>query len=253
VGDSAKPVDEIVEAAKLDLAERDSIAEDRSVEFARWLFANLSNPEARLDAKRSADILQFFINESGIGAPSFWSEFSLATFQEIAGEDLAAAGTLERALQHATADDIPPELVARTTGIMGHAQQSGGLLDAARRTFGDLENDPFERAHATVHLGEIALSTDSVEAGIEIWMSHPQGRAAAVTVMVEEADALWNLNPEQSYRLVAEALARLKPQGTLATPELRSAVSRLAARARENAALSISERAPDAIKDPTPK
>lgn len=50
VGDSAKPVDEIVEAAKLDLAERDSIAEDRSVEFARWLFANLSNPEARLDA-----------------------------------------------------------------------------------------------------------------------------------------------------------------------------------------------------------
>lgn len=71
--------------------------------------------------------------------------------------------------------------------------------------------------------------------------------------MFEEADALWNLNPEQSYRLVAKALARLKPQGTLATPELRSAVSRLAARARENAALSISERAPDAIKDSPPK
>lgn len=253
VGDSANPVDEIVEAAKLDLDARGSVTEDRSVEFARWLFSNLSNPETRLDAKRGADILQFFMSEYGNGAPSFWSEFSLATFQKIASEDLAVAGTLERALQRATADDIPPELIARTTGIMGHAQQSGGRLDAARRTFGGLENDPFEGTHATVHLGEIALTTESIEAGIEIWMSHPQGRAAAVTVIVEEADALWTLSPEQSYRLVDEALARLKPQITGATPELRTAISRLAARARDNAALLISEGAHDDGGEPIPK
>ena len=253
VGDSTKSVDEIAQAAKLDLAARRSIVKVHSADFARWVLSNLSNPEVRLDAKRGADIFQFFMSESGNGAPSFWSEFSLATFQKIAGEDLAVAGTLERALQHATTDDIPPEVIARTTGIMGHAQQAGGMLAEARRTFGDLENDPFERTHATIHLGEIALSTRSVEAGIEIWMNHPQGTTAAVTVIVEEADALWRLNPEQSYQLVAESLARLKPKVTPATPELLTAVSRLAARSRENAALSITEGAPDAIGEPIPK
>jgi hypothetical protein len=241
VGNLAIPDDEIAHAAKLDLAARNSAVQTQTTEVARWLFSSMANPEARLDAKRGAGILESFMNTSGSGTKSFWAEFSLATFQKLAGEDLAVVGTLGRALKYAETDDVSPDVIARTKGIMGHAQQSRGMLDQAKRTFGDLGNDPIERSHATVHLGEIALSTRGVEAGLEIWMTHPQGTTAAVTVIVTEADALWSLNPEKSYELVAEALARLKPKVTLAAPELQTAVSRLTARSRENAVLSATE------------
>ncbi len=124
---------------------------------------------------------------------------------------------------------------------MGHAQQSQGMLDQAKHTFEELADNPIEQSHATVHLGEIALSTRGVEAGLEIWMTHPQGTTAAITVIVNEADALWSLNPEKSYELVAEALARITPKTTFATPALQTAVSRLTARSRENAVLSVTE------------
>jgi len=247
----AIPVDEIAHAAKLDLAARNSAVQTQSTEVARWLFSSMTNPETRLDAKRGAGILESFMSAFGSGTKSFWAEFSLATFQKLAGEDLAVVGTLERALKHAETDDVSPDVIARTKGIMGHAQQSQGMLDQAQRTFGDLGNDPIERSHATVHLGEIALSTSGVEAGLEIWMTHPHGTTAAVTVIVNEADALWSLNPDKSYELVAGALARLKPKVTLATPELQTAVSRLTARSRENAVLSTTERTTIASEETT--
>lgn len=253
VGDHSAAVDEIAHAASQDLAARTNAVEIPSIEVARWLFSSMADPKIRLGAKRGADILKAFMSESRSGTTSFWSEFSLATFQEIAGEDPAVVGTLERALKHAKADDVSPEIIARTKGIMGHAQQSRGLLDQAKRTFEDLESDPIEQGHATVHLGEIALSTHGVEAGLEIWMAHPHGTTAAVIVIVNEADALWSLNPEKSYQLVAEALARLKPQVTLATPEFQAAVSQLAARARANAVLLAPDRATIASGETTQK
>jgi hypothetical protein len=241
VEDLATPVDDVAHAAKLDLNARNSPVQSQTVEVARWLFSSMANPNSRLDAKRSAEILESFMNAPGSGTKSFWAEFSLATFHKLAGEESAVVGTLERALKHAEIDGVSQSTIARTKGLMGHAQQSQGMLDQAKHTFEELADNPIEQSHATVHLGEIALSTHGVEAGLEIWMTHPQGTTAAITVIVNEADALWSLNPEKSYELVSKALARITPKATLATPALQTAVSRLTARSRENAVSSVTE------------
>ncbi len=57
-----------------------------------------------------------------------------------------------------------------------------------------------------------------------------------MAVIAEEADTLWGPDPERSYRLVAEALARLdESTKTRSGDALEVAVARLRARARENA------------------
>ena len=86
-------------------------------------------------------------------------------------------------------------------------------------------------------MGEIALATDGVRAGVQVWMNHPDGVVAGVTVVVYEADAAWLSNPEQSYRIVSVALERLHANRAVAkSSELQSAVARLEARSRKNAA-----------------
>jgi hypothetical protein len=176
------------------------------------------------------------MSPSGDDAMKFWSGFALATLQQLAGEDRLVAGTLARALQRAVSDNIAPATVAMTTGIMGHAQQSGGLPEQARDTFERLRSDPVEYGHAIVHLGELALAAEGVTAGLEIWLTHPAGLLLSVTIIIDEADALWVLNPESSYRLAAAAVARLRAM-TVDVPEsaFETALARLAARTRENA------------------
>jgi hypothetical protein len=226
---------DIVDAAKLDLAQRGPDIDAPAVEFARWLHLAMSDAEIRLEAKRGVEILQCFMAESGRDGMTFWEEFSLAVFQQMARDDGATAHTLARALKLADTEDVPSEIVAKTKGIMGHAQQASGMLDQARQTFDALKTDPVERAHASVHLGEIALSTVGVSAGVYIWLNHPDGTAAAVAVIADEADALWVSDPEQSYRLVAEALARLDQESETTSVGLETALVRLKARSRGNA------------------
>lgn len=109
-------------------------------------------------------------------------------------------------------------------------------MEQARSTFERLRSDPVEYGHAIVHLGELALSSEGVTAGLEIWLGHPAGVAVGVTIIVNEADALWELDREKSYRLVAAAVARLRALTRDAPePGLETAVARLAARTRENA------------------
>ena len=89
-----------------------------------------------------------------------------------------------------------------------------------------------------MHLGEIALSTGGISASLDIWLNHPDGMAAGVAVVADEADALWWPNPERSYQLVAEALARIDQRsGTAPSAELETAIARLKVRTRENAIL----------------
>lgn len=236
------PDTDIVRSARLDLAERGAEIRAPSVEFARWLLSTMSNPEFQLDAARSVEILRAFGSESEEDTTSFWFEFSLASFQQMAGNNLAVASTLARALKLAEADEVPIEVVARTRGIMGHAQQAGGVLDEARRTFENLEANSAERAHATVHLGEIALTIDGIGAGLEIWLNHPDGTERGVAIVVDEADALWRSDPERSYRLVEEALAHLdRHVGQELSPGIALAVTRLKARGRENAMSPLTE------------
>jgi hypothetical protein len=228
--------EQIAAAARLDLAEQPGVPSDSSFAFARWLRVTVSDPSMGLDVERGTNILQCFMSESGQKSTTFWSEFSLAAFQRMAGEHRAAANSLARALTHAGPERVSSNIVARTTAIMGHTQQAGGLLDQARKTFEGLENDPAERGHATVHLGEIALSTGGVGAGLDVWLNHPGGTVVGVAVITEEADALWESHPDQSYRLVAEALGRIRQQRDMViSPDLAAALGRLEARRRENA------------------
>jgi hypothetical protein len=230
------PAVDVVHAAELDLAERPLDADVAAVTFARFLGATMSDPRIDLNAKRGAEILQCFVSESKGGARTFWSEFSLATFEQMAGDDRAAASTLARALTLAAPEHVPADIVARTEGLMGHAQQACGMLDEARTVFEHLKSDPVEQGHATQHLGEIALSTDGVSAGLDIWLKHPAGMAAGLAVVVDEADALWGSDPERSYRLVAEALARIdRDIGPQRSAGLSALIERLQARSRENA------------------
>lgn len=226
---------EIVDAAKLDLAQQGPNIDAPAVEFARWLHLAMSNAEIHLEAKRGVEILQCFMAESGQDGVTFWGEFSLAVFQQMARDDVATAHTLARALKLVDTEDVPSEIVAKTKGIMGHAQQASGMLGQARQTFDALKTNPAERAHASVHLGEIALLTGGVSAGVRIWLNHPDGTAAAVAVIADEADALWVSAPEQSYRLVAEALARLDQESETTSAMLEMALARLKARSRDNA------------------
>ncbi len=235
---SGLPVAEIVHAARQDLAERGADPAASSLEFARWLQATMSEPEIDLEAERGVEILRTFMSQPDRNVTDFWSEFSLAAFQQIAGDNLAVADTLGRALELAASEDVPSEIVARTRGIMGHAQQAGGRLEQARQTFEFLEGNPAERVHATVHLGEIALFTGGIGASLDIWLNHPDGMAAGVAVVADEADALWRPNPGRSYRLVVEALARIdRRPATAPSAELETAIARLKARTRENAIL----------------
>lgn len=226
---------EIVDAAKLDLAQQGAYIDTPAVEFARWLHLAMSDAEIHLEAKRSVEILKCFMAEPGQDEMTFWGEFSLAVFHQMARDDVATAHTLARALKLADSEDVPSEIVAKTKGIMGHAQQASGMLDQARQTFDALKTNPVERAHASVHLGEIALFTDGVSAGVRIWLNHPDGAAVAVAVIADEADALWVSDPEQSYRLAAEALARFDQESETTSAGLEMALARLKARSRDNA------------------
>lgn len=228
---------EIVRAARLDLAARAADADASSMAFAHWLGAAVSDPDIDLEAARGAEILRSFVMGSAGDGSRFWAAFSLANFQRLAGDEAAVAATLERALRFAAAEEVPSEIVAKTRGIMGHAQQGCGMLERARETFDSLLDYPDERAHAMVHLGEIALFTSGVEAGVRIWLSHPDGPEAALAVIADEADLLWISDPERSYRLVAETLARVA--GSPGPPNaagIERAVARLKARSRKNAA-----------------
>jgi len=232
---------EILHAAERDVAEHRRHAESATLDFARYLLAAISDPETRLGAKRGAALLQRFMSEPERGPRTFWSEFSLATLQQMAGEDRLAAATLARALRRAASEDISPATVARTAGFMGHARQAAGMLEPARNTFEQLRDDPLEAGHATVHLGELALSSGGVSAALAIWLSHPSGVTAGVSTVVDAADALWGRDPEASYRLVAAALARVRAwTGAAADPALAIAIERLSARARENAMSPVS-------------
>lgn len=231
------PAQEIAAAARLDVAVEHTDARSASLMFARWLVERMENPDIGLDAPRGVRIFRSFVYQGPRRDSSFWSEFSLACVQRMAGEDLAVADTLERALVRAKGEDLPPDLIARTKGIMGHARQTGGDMESARRTFEELERIPAERAHAVAHLGQIALSTRGVEAGLETWLRDPGVAVAGITAIVEEADALWLRDPDLSYDLVAKALdrvPRLSAHGNEA--ELTAAVGRLRARARANVA-----------------
>jgi hypothetical protein len=195
----------------------------------------VSDPRIRLEPARGATLLQRF-NAQRDAPATFWAEFSMATLQQLAGEDLQVAETLQRALDRAASDGIPAATVTRATGIMAHAQQAGGLSYEAKTTFQRLREDPLEREHAIVHLGELAIAGEGIGTALEIWLSHPAGLTIAVTVIVDEADALWARDPEASYRRVAPAIARLRALSARPRdPGFEYAVARLVARARDNA------------------
>jgi hypothetical protein len=235
--------EDIVHAAKLDLTVRRSNTAMAPIRFGRYLLVAMSDPRMRLQPSRGAQILQLFLSQSGPEAATFWSEFSLATLQQLAGDNRLVAATLARALQHAASDNTSPATVARTTGIMGHAQQAGGMPEQARGTFERLRSDPLEYNHAVIHLGELALSADGPDAGLEIWLKHSSGLPVGVTIVIAEADALWERDPETSYRLVTAAIARLRTlTQDLPDPVLETAVARLSARTRENAMSAIAVR-----------
>ncbi len=237
--------DDVVWAARSDALALRLADREAPVALGRFLAGAVSDPRIRLEASRGAALLKRFNAQLDVPA-TFWSEFSLAALQQLAGEDLQVAETLQRALGHAASDGIPAVTVTKTTGIMAHAQQAGGLSSEAKATFRRLREDPLEREHAIVHLGELAIAGEGIGTALEIWLSHPAGLTIAVSVIVDEADVLWRRDPEISYRLVATAISRLRalPVGRQ-EPGFADAVARLAARARENA--MAHGRVPDSI------
>ena len=135
----------------------------------------------------------------------------------------------------AALDEDAPDLVLQATGFLGHALQAGEHLDAARSTFLALRNDPEEGPHALAHLGRIAVRTQDIATAVDIWLSHPAGPVAAVSMIAREADALWRENPERSYQAIAFALERIDRTFPKPSPELTAARMRLLVRTRENA------------------
>lgn len=126
---------------------------------------------------------------------------------------------------------------------MAHAQQAGGLSSEAKATFRRLREDPLEREHAIVHLGELAIEGEGIGTALEIGLSHRAGLTIAVSVIVDEADVLWRRDPEISYRLVATAISRLRALSVgRQEPGFEDAVARRAARARERDGARASSR-----------
>lgn len=227
--------DDVVRAARSDALAHRLGEREAPVALGHFLAQAVFDPRFRLEASHGVALLRRF--NAQLAAPAtFWSEFSLATLQQLAGADLQVAETLRRALGHAASEGVPAVTVARTAGIMAHAQQAGGLSPEAKAAFQRLREDPLEREHAIVHLGELAIAVEGIGTALEIWFSHPAGLTIAVGVIVDEADALWRRDPELSYRLVATAISRLRalPVGRQESG-LEEAVARLGARARENA------------------
>ena len=127
IGNSESSVVEIVDAAEQDLADRGADVDGSAVELARWLGATMSISDTRVQAAHRVRILEFFMDRSHGNRRTFWAEFSLATFQQMAGDDAGAAGTLARALHLAESENVPSYVTAKTRGFMGHAQPSRPL------------------------------------------------------------------------------------------------------------------------------
>ena len=231
----APAVEEIVDAARADVAEHARHHRSACLLLVRWL-ATLEQRRspARLRDNAAAVRARVLVLERG-RARGFWPLLCLAAIEEQSGEHAAMVRVLERALDAAVDDAVPAQTVLHARGYLGHALEADGRLSQARATFEALLGDAHEGPHATAHLGRIALRTEGIAIAVETWLAHPAGLASGAALIAREADRLWHAEPERSYRVVARALERLDALAPAPASDVTAARMRLLARTRENA------------------